>query len=264
MEKICKNCFNKLESKYCQECGQKSNTNRIDWHEISHDMIHSIWHIDKGFFYTFVQLIKRPGASISDYLAGRRVNYFKPFSYLLLTSAISLFVISFVLKITAPGTGSIPLETIRDNIEQQDQIIHQYEHTSIFVKTGVFVGSFVRKYLGFLLFGLTPILSLFSLLFFKNPRYNYWEHLAAAMYIISQINIVSILIILTDLGKIFNIHIANYSSKMNFGLIFIILVISFYYINLFPSGNKFYLVIKSLLVPIISFISALSLLSIFA
>jgi hypothetical protein len=61
------------------------------------DLPHAIFHVDRGILFNFVQLIKRPAASILEYLDGhRRKKYFHPASYLV----IALLLNYIVVKIT--------------------------------------------------------------------------------------------------------------------------------------------------------------------
>ncbi|MEO7529951.1 MAG: DUF3667 domain-containing protein, partial [Sediminibacterium sp.] len=82
----CINCDQSFEGKFCPECGQAAGTHRINALYFLHDIPHSVLHVDKGFPYTFFQLVKRPAQALEEYLAGRRVKYDRPFSYVLIMS----------------------------------------------------------------------------------------------------------------------------------------------------------------------------------
>ena len=90
----CKNCNSFFDGKFCPHCGQAANTHRINALYFLHDIPHSVLHVDKGFPYTFYQLVKRPARAMDEYLAGRRVSYDRPLSYVLIMSAISVLIIS--------------------------------------------------------------------------------------------------------------------------------------------------------------------------
>ncbi len=64
-----------------------------------HDIPHSVLHVDKGFPYTFLQLIKRPAKAMEEYLAGKRVNYNRPLAYVIMMSAIGALVATQVQKL---------------------------------------------------------------------------------------------------------------------------------------------------------------------
>ena len=90
----CKNCNTVVDGNFCPQCGQASNTHRINGLFFLHDIPHSILHVDKGFPYTFYQLIKRPARALDEYLAGRRVKYYRPLSYVLIMSTICVLIVS--------------------------------------------------------------------------------------------------------------------------------------------------------------------------
>ncbi len=84
----CRNCSHQFEGNFCPECGQRSKEHRIDAAYFLHDIPHSILHVDKGFPYTFLQLIKRPAKALEEYLDGKRVSFNRPFGYVVIMSAI--------------------------------------------------------------------------------------------------------------------------------------------------------------------------------
>lgn len=89
---VCLNCSNPLSEKFCGECGQKAATHRFTIHEWLHEIPHSIFHVDGGFFVTFKNLCLRPGNMIREYLAGRRKSYFSPFLYLLIMCGVFVVI----------------------------------------------------------------------------------------------------------------------------------------------------------------------------
>jgi hypothetical protein len=96
----CKNCNKHYQGKFCPVCAQPASTGRIDSHYFLHDIPHSVFHVDKGFPYTFASLFTRPAGMLKEYLAGRRVKYFRPFAYVVLMSAICTFLIAQLDKVT--------------------------------------------------------------------------------------------------------------------------------------------------------------------
>lgn len=80
----CKNCGSLCNSNYCSECGQPTDTEKLNFHFIWHDIQHGLFHFDKGIFYTFRQLFTRPGHSIREFIEGKRVKHFKPISLVIL------------------------------------------------------------------------------------------------------------------------------------------------------------------------------------
>lgn len=91
-----KNYNAEVEGQLNHYSGQNDKADRISIPAFIGDLPHAIFHVDRGIFYNFVQLFKRPGASIHDYIAGKRKLFFHPASYLV----IALLLNYLVVKIT--------------------------------------------------------------------------------------------------------------------------------------------------------------------
>lgn len=89
----CLNCNRSVENKYCSFCGQKIDTHRLTpRHFFFHDIVHGVWHLDKGIFYTLKQAIIRPGSASLDYILGRRIAFYNIFYLCLILIGINLFL----------------------------------------------------------------------------------------------------------------------------------------------------------------------------
>lgn len=90
----CLNCDTELTGRFCSGCGQKADTHRINAkHFIMHDLVHGVWHLDRGLLYTLKSLFTRPGYMAKDYIEGKRVQYYNIFYLILL-----LFPVLFMAK----------------------------------------------------------------------------------------------------------------------------------------------------------------------
>ncbi len=94
-QNLCSNCGAEVARNICPECGQKTTTHRFSIpHVFSHDFIHGILHIDKGFFYTAKEILLRPGKAVRSFIEGQRINHFNYFTFLLLLVAVNHFVMN--------------------------------------------------------------------------------------------------------------------------------------------------------------------------
>src|SRR5689334_14101059 len=89
----CLNCQAQVDEQYCPVCGQKATTRRISLPQLLRDLPHAIFHVDKGVLYNFTQLFRRPGSAILDYLSGKRIAFFHPASYLVLSLILNYLVV---------------------------------------------------------------------------------------------------------------------------------------------------------------------------
>ncbi|MGV3697534.1 DUF3667 domain-containing protein [Flavobacterium sp.] len=75
---LCKNCHEVHQGNFCNHCGQKTKTARLDWHYIKDEANYTFLHFNKGFLYTVRELFTRPGDTIREFLEGKRVRHYKP------------------------------------------------------------------------------------------------------------------------------------------------------------------------------------------
>lgn len=81
---ICKNCNHHFEGMYCNNCGQSSDTHRLDYKFLFKNLRKNfLKYFHGGIFYSAVQLFTRPGHTIRDYIEGRRVKHFEPIALLI-------------------------------------------------------------------------------------------------------------------------------------------------------------------------------------
>ena len=85
-----------LEAEGQLQTGHAVSTERISILAFLSDLPHAVFHVDRGILYNFRLLLKRPGATILDYIAGNRKKFFHPASYLV----IALLLNYVVVKIT--------------------------------------------------------------------------------------------------------------------------------------------------------------------
>jgi hypothetical protein len=223
----CKNCGHNFHGNFCSECGQNAHTERIDSHFFLHDIPHSVLHIDKGFFYTFKELIVCPGHTIREYLDGKRVRHFRPLAYLLLLSTLSTLV----------NKAFIYLKT------------QEYLEKGV---TMTIKGSFFSNYISLFFILMIPIMSLASWLVFRREKYNFWEHLLLETFIVAQFNIVLIVI------HISNYFYGNSSFTPYFFLYFSYIGFTYaqFYVNV---KREFLLIVVCIFIQVMLYITGLSL-----
>lgn len=157
---LCKNCEHVFQGNFCSNCGQKTNTNPIDFGFIVHEVPHSAFHLHKGIFYTIKEMTLRPGKTIKAYIEGKRVNHFPPLTYLLILTSLFVFIKSLQYTL---GYREIAK-------------VGQSEYNQFIDKNMLFV---------FLL--LIPFYALIYKLFHFKFKYNYWELLVAQTFVIGHV-----------------------------------------------------------------------------
>jgi Protein of unknown function (DUF3667) len=190
---ICKNCDHHFKGNFCPTCGQPATVEHIGFKYFIHDIPHSIFHVDKGFFYTFKELILRPGKTLREYLDGKRIKHYRPFAYVLLMATIYILAtkgLHYLVKIIEAKKG--------------------YE-------VNISNGSFFQQYLSVFLFLMIPFASLVTWLVLIKERYNYWEHFLVNTYVTAQLTIVFLFM---EIIRFFQVIITNNGGAgFNVGLI---------------------------------------------
>lgn len=170
----CLNCEYPLTGNYCVNCGQKSTTHRLSIkHFIEHDVIHGIWHVDRGILYTLKQVLTRPGHLGREYVSGKRMGQFSLVTMLLLLVGLFLFLMS-LQDVQIPD---IPIGISGTNIKKGSSPLVEV----------------IAKYSKWALLISVPIMAKISMDIFKRLKYNYAEHLVVNGYFFA--GIVCILII---------------------------------------------------------------------
>ena len=156
----CLNCGTKVSNAYCERCGQKTSTHRFSMkHVFSHDFIHGVFHLDRGFFYTVKELMTRPGHSIREYIQGKRAKHFNYFTLILLVLTIGV-----ILGELHPVEMTDIYESVRKNKEFSNLIDKAQEHPKLLVLVTI------------------PLYTLFCWLLFRRARLNFAEHLVLNSY----------------------------------------------------------------------------------
>lgn len=154
----CLNCNTETHGKYCHECGQKTSTHRITFsHFITHDLVHGVWHLDKGLLFTLKESVLRPGYMAVNYIRGSRVKYYNVFYLALLVIGINVLVSQYFHGQSAshenPQAAGIVLE--KDTVD---------------------ISYYINHYFKLLLFLLVPFFAFAGLRSFKKLDFNFAEH----------------------------------------------------------------------------------------
>lgn len=179
----CNNCQHNYSENFCGHCGQRAVANkRLQFSDIISDFFDNAFNIHKGLFFTFWNLIIKPGKVGNDYIAGQRKKYTNPVRFLIIAIAIQAFVDYWFLhpELTQqPDFINVPF--LSDTINES---MAYWNHT------------LATQYA--LIHNLTMIF-IFPIIFiwlFKKLKYNFTELLAVNFYYFSAGLIIVLLIIL--------------------------------------------------------------------
>jgi hypothetical protein len=160
----CLNCGGEFEGKFCPECGQKSDVQPITWRSVLHEFWVRLLNVDKGYWFTLGRLLTQPGAAVSAYIAGKRVNFVKPVQFLFVLIALNTVV------------GHLSKNVVRS--------VYGFEYVAredlLFPRLAQFFHSYPTLMFGLLI----PVASGVAWLTNRRwSRYNYWETTVFFVYV---------------------------------------------------------------------------------
>jgi len=173
----CKNCKSQIEdsSNFCTECGAKIIRNRLTLKNLFASFSEQFLDYDNKFLQTFINLFTRPEDVIGSYIDGTRKKYVNVVSYFAVAITIAGLQLYIINKFF-PGFFDISSLATDDVSAQmnQENLDFQLEYQSLMMMI------------------YAPIYALISrLVFLKNKKFNYTEHLVIFLYVTAQISIVS-------------------------------------------------------------------------
>ncbi len=208
--KNCLNCNAKVYDKFCSKCGQKSDTHRITLkHFLFHDILHGVWHIDKGILFTIKEALTRPGQAALDYIAGKRIRYYNVFYLILILIGLNIFLSNQYDKMASEYLG-----TVVDSANAKGKAINDFLTTN-------------SKLIIFLI---VPLFALNSFILFRRKKLNISEHFILAGMIYLGILILTLIVeILSFLEFIkYGNYITDYLLLVYLIVIFIYAVRGYY------------------------------------
>lgn len=225
--KQCLNCGNILKGPYCEACGQKGSTHRMSLkHFVQHDLIHGIWHVDKGLLFTIWQLIIRPARFLRQYLAGRRVGVFNVVTLLIIGAGLVLYISDFEGQMNENAAV----------VERKDipELARNFYY-------------FIEHHAKWLILATIPLFSLVSFLVFRRKKYFYTEHLIINSYLFG-----TFLFLLLVLGLIFKLPFLAQADEENFDLLLALCYLPYAYWSFWkPEYSVAGLVWRSLLAAVL-------------
>ena len=168
----CKNCQTVFEGNFCSNCGQRDiSNNRLKFSDTIADFFDNVFNIHKGLFYTFWNLIIKPGEVGLAYIGGQRKKFTNPVRYLIIAVAIQAFLDYWFIH---PELNQQPdflyFPFLSENINSSMAIWNQ----TLAIKY-----SFIHNLSMILIFPIS------FLVLFKKLRYNFTELLTVNFYYFS-------------------------------------------------------------------------------
>jgi hypothetical protein len=194
----CLNCGQLVSENFCSVCGQKTTVKRISIKALLHDLPHSLFHVDKGILKN-IKGIAYPHDTVFGYMEGKRISYFSPFLFFLITTtAVLLFTYFFPIS----GIVYSPIETATGEEVNVAKYVDAYQ-----------------KYVYLLAVFVYALPSVW--LFKRESGFNFAEHVIVNLFVFSWANCIYLLLIYIPFNKQFPINVIMLlSTLVLYGLTF--------------------------------------------
>lgn len=175
IKKTCPNCNAVIVDNFCSSCGQKK-FKRIDRKYVIDELQYTVFHTNKGLFYSIKKILQNPGKTAREYIEGNRVNHYKPVLLVFLLSGISAFISYKIL-----GFNEI-LNSYFNKGDINAKFMNEFM-------------SFISSYNSFLMLLLVPLFAITTKIAFRKWGQNYYEHVVMNCYIVSSYTLVSLIVV---------------------------------------------------------------------
>lgn len=233
-EKRCRNCNQHLlmNQKFCHECGQKTDTHRIDFHYFLHEVPHNIFHVDGGILFTLKELFTRPGHTIREYLEGKRQPHFKPVMLVLIMGSVCALIQYFLKDKTKKKIADS--EILKGDVETSG--LSKYVDFEGLVAYFKHIVEWLSNHFAFTVLLMLPIAAFGFFLGFRKYKLNYPECLVVFLFLAGQSLTV----------YIFFIFLNRFAG--NYNMLFLFLcwgLVTYSLTQLFNDRGKKYVILRS-------------------
>jgi len=165
-----KNYNSKTGDKYCLKCGQSVKLERIDRPYILKQFQHLI-NVEKGFLYTAVELLIRPGKSIQEFIFENRGKHMKPVVFLVFTSIVFALT-TYFLNIYYYYFNVSKITLLQDK-----------------VSLGAF-GEWLNNNIGYTNLIIGCFIAFWIKVFFRKSKYNIYEIMVMLCFVLGEATLI--------------------------------------------------------------------------
>lgn len=207
-------------------------------------IFHEAFNLDFGIFQTFVKLFTNPNIVVKTYLSDDKENYFGPFKYVVLTTALMTFFYFIALDF---DDLVVKLGQTWMNQDKTEPI-----QTNKFTKQFIFVFQKMNNQYSSLttLFIQIPAMALFTFWFFRRVHKKFMEHFVINTYFMGQVSGVIAIVLLPLL--FLNLETASLIKYLTLLDVIIIVYFIYAFFRIFGTG-KFGNAVRILVAPFLGY-----------
>lgn len=168
----CLSCGEAGARRYCPSCGQRVIAGRFTLRRIAVDALNDVFNLDRGLLFTAVELSRRPGEAVREYVSGRTVRYSSPVKYFLLMAALTtiLYLNTGLAEAMSAAWGA--------DAKSADPSLNL---------TQARAAEFMGRWMNLIMAAGLPFSAAATWLFFRRAGYNLAEHLIFNTYVYAQV-----------------------------------------------------------------------------
>ncbi|HEU4456964.1 MAG TPA: DUF3667 domain-containing protein [Longimicrobium sp.] len=170
---FCISCGEAGARRYCPSCGQKVREGRFTMRRMVVDSMGAVLDLDRGLLFTVVQLSRRPGEAIREYVSGRTVRYTGPVKYFLLMATLTT-----ILYLNTGLTDAMAAGWTGDLKSTGDPALSFSQARVV---------EFLGKWMNLIMAAGLPFSSVATWLFFRRAGYNLAEHLVFNTFLYAHV-----------------------------------------------------------------------------
>jgi hypothetical protein len=157
---------------------------------LGHEFFHALTHTDKGIVFLSKEVLLRPGKVAREYNSGKRKKYFNPITFLLIVTALQIFVVKKTEFFTAytESLKELTQQAALSSVDrkQQDQSLDDADKKMSLVTEN-------NKAFTLLII---PVLSLMTWILFKKSGHNYAENLVFNVLLMGGMSLIFFIIVI--------------------------------------------------------------------
>lgn len=171
---------------FCSNCGEKIIIRGYSFKEFFTNILEGFYNFDVKFLQTLKLLTLKPGFLTNEFLAGRRVNYTKPFQLFIILNLIMLITSSFFNESIFSSSlfghrNNTPYKILAQNLTEEAHLTLSLTKEQYEIKFDNRLDNYSRT----LIFLYIPFFAL-AVMLISRSRY-FYEHLIYSIHIISFI-----------------------------------------------------------------------------
>lgn len=184
----CLNCEAPRSEIFCQRCGQRHVEGRLSVRSMLRELPSRLFSLDRGFFFTMLQLWRSPGRVAHHYVHGRRKRFTTPLAVFIVATSMQLVSLSLQSDnlrsavVESFETAQARGDTSMEKLEEMFGAEYEAKLADLYIATM----SQGYTYASFFFFCIPLALAL-SLLHRGKAPYQLGENLVFAVFVVSQL-----------------------------------------------------------------------------